>query len=57
MLKEEGDQPKNSLEEGLRNSGMQHGGVIPPFRGAIIGQPEKDPIEFHEEFIAATSEG
>jgi len=37
MLKEEGDQPKNSLEEGLRNSGMQHGGVIPPFRGEIIG--------------------
>ena len=34
------------------------GGVIPSFRGAIIGQPEKDPIEFHDEFIAATqSEG
>ena len=33
------------------------GGVIPPFRGARGGQPERDPIGSDEEFIAATSEG
>ena len=43
---------------GLADDDIEHGKqVIEKLLTHEIEQPEKDPIEFHEEFIAATSEG